>query len=824
MLACTYLTKGECEYYNANPSFAGDNSVIRTWAALYPDGVVLAAKITYNASAPSIGSLVAINEKFLYNGSAIVPFADAALDINGAEIAGNGLTRSQEDWGQPTVSPDPSGASILIWTRTYGTQASQGTTGTNERHKVLVWNPVSQMASVYAELTVPFADTISDLAGLSRYNSRVAWANTYYRSVDNKVYIVNFYHSGQPIGVNVFVCSTLGTLTITGGSDVTPPYIIRQILTNPIFGVNSRLVVDEASYTLAVQFCEAAFVKVSTQYTREGAMLSSIDQLLALYGGYLAINGGTVKFGVQAFSDVAVRTIDNDHLVIEGDTPPVKIEKPAPQDGFNKIRVNFLDRALDYRQNFVEVSDEVDMDFNGTRFKEFPATFVMSAGLAGQTAIRALWNNLYGRDIYNFTLGWKDCDLEAGDVITLIDSFHPELNAGTRARIVTWNERERGKFQVKAVKEIGDYMNATYTTSAVTNNSDGRLSAYPIEPCREFRMYELPREFQGADASVFVGYNQGSQVRGAELFLSADNVSYALASVVEPFIISGIFGSALAARDHGFVERNHTVYIMPSSGFSTTTPTWAQTISLDDISELSRAAGLGVIIAGSEAIAVEGLNLVSQNTYRINKMYRGWGGTAPQAHSSGAYWHKHGTGIFRQTINADKIGTTFYYKVVPYNFAGNPYDVSSITANSYTVRGHYWVPQGPSALSVYVTTPSTLPNTFAGQYKAVTSGGCDVQVGWSDSARMEGHGFAGYGRLGYGHFTADESHTWRVQVMSSTAVVRSTVVTSGPFVYTLAQNSADFNGFAHDFAVRVTPRNSYGDAIWSETRTIGIIW
>jgi len=110
--------------------------------------------------------------------------------------------------------------------------------------------------------------------------------------------------------------SQFGTFTLGGGDDVPPPYIIREILTNPVFGIGIPVsAINDASYELAINYCRAEGFLVSTIYNREQSALAHIQLLLSVYGGYLIDSGGTIKFGIQDLSNTVVRTIDNDHLL-----------------------------------------------------------------------------------------------------------------------------------------------------------------------------------------------------------------------------------------------------------------------------------------------------------------------------------------------------------------------------------------------------------------------------------------------------------------------------------------------------------------------------
>jgi len=473
----------------------------------------------------------------------------------------------------------------------------------------------------------------------------------------------------------------------------------------------------------------------------------------------------------------------------------------------------------------------VDMDVNGVLAQEFSAKFVMSEATARKMAVRALWGNMYTRDIYDFKLGAKDADLKPGDVITLVDSYHSELQSGKQARIVTWQETEPLTFQVKAVEEVEYISTSTLAADSVTEATSNSLFKKP-QPMATFGMYELPAEFQGADAQLFVGYRQQSEIMGARLYLSADGTTYALADEVQPFIISGIIKNGLPAREPGYAEENVEVYLMPdqlsSGSFNPSSPLYAQNYALDDVQGPARALGAGNIWINSEMMAYEGVNLIAQNHYRFDKLHRGWGGTHIQGHSSGDTWWKQGGGVFVDPINIDKVGTLLYYKVTGFNFAGQEYNVASVNARTYQILGTFWRPQVQAPISTYVQSPGsylTIQSEDLGfiQKKQVVTGGSPVQFEWPLAAQEAGYGAQGYGVGGYGRFTQDTtSVSYRVEVLSTdySTVVRCTTVDTTAFLYTTALNSEDWNGWTGSFAVRVTPFNPYGTALRSRTKIL----
>ena len=614
--------------------------------------------------------------------------------------------------------------------------------------------------------------------------------------------------AGAP-DANYRYVAKFGSLEIRGGDDVYPPYIIKTILTSPIAGLKYSVGdIDDATYQAALNYCQDNGYKVSTVWTSAQPALDVIDLCLSVYGGFLKEFGGKVYFGILEYTQTPVRTLDNDHFLIDDlGQDPVKITKAALQDTFNKVRVNYIDRSLGYYKNQAEEGDEVDQDLTGTRMKEFPAQFVMSEATARKMAVRGLYANLYGRDIYELKLGWKDSDLEPGDVVTIVDSVS-SINAV--ARITRRVESKLGVYDLTLQQEVQYIMDASATALNITSASVANPWGAKPEPWYQ-TAYELPQEFSTDNsARIYAGWMANGFAQGATLYLSTDDVTYAAAQTVQPYAVAGRLITDLP-NDNSFVE-NVEVIIMPTKAWSSTSASFSDTLTLNEVGETQRSVGASLLMCGSEALAYEGVNLVSQNRYRFDRVYRGWGGTNIHAHSSGDFFHRQGTGIFSYTFNEDKIGTTLYYKVAPFNVQGVEYDVASITAGVYTIQGTFFRPQNPPNLRAIVGSED-----LRGDTKRLVAASADISIDWRDSARVSGYGTGGFGigAGGYGRFTTDaNSHNWRVEIVGSgDVVVRSLAVDTAHYTYPGSQNAADNGDWRGNIAVKVTTFNPYGDSI-----------
>ncbi len=645
------------------------------------------------------------------------------------------------------------------------------------------------------------------------------------------------------------IVSNVGQINF-GGGDCTPPYIIREILVNEVFGIQPGAnVIDETTYNTAVSYCEANNIYVSTQYRREASGLQYIESLLALYGGWLTVlpAENKVEFGVMELNNSSMRTLDNHHLLVkEKGTPPIQTTKGAPQDTNNIIRVNYIERSNNYQINQVEDRDEIDEDESGPRPREFAPDFVMERTLAQWLATRTLWSNLYTRDAYKLYVGWKDADLKPGNIVTLVDSFD-DIN--TTAQIVFKKEVDRGVFELTATQQLPyiagvspsqvssatwgviarggtDISSQSYWASSGTLSMSGSTldpsDPYdfgvlgPIPAPVYHQAYELPQEFQVNDAGiVYVGWRADAFAAGAKLYVSADGLSYAPAMSTTPFAYAGRLLTDLTS-DPGQMFAEQVEFIMhPSSSWTANSPAYTNNVTLNDVDAAAMHVGAGLLWCGSEMLSYTGLTLVGQNRYKAARMYRGWGGTNHQAHSSGDNFHKHGSGVLSREFGTDQIGTIFYYKVVPFNLSGYEYNVSSVAGTAYTIKGQHWRPQNAANIQFRGNRGNTKINVGSE---------IDIDLEWQDGARKSGFGSGGFGTApgGYGGFTTDTlSHHWEVSVVGSgNTVVRTTTTGSPGWVYTNSQNVGDNGAWRGKPAVSITAMSPYGPS--TQTRVISL--
>ena len=73
---------------------------------------------------------------------------------------------------------------------------------------------------------------------------------------------------------------------------------------------------------------------------------------------------------------------------------------------------------------------------------------------------------------------------------------------------------------------------AAALVNSSTNTSTGGFERGATGAANLFNMYELPKEFQGANPILYTGWAQSEKTMGAKLWVSGDNMTFSIASTI----------------------------------------------------------------------------------------------------------------------------------------------------------------------------------------------------------------------------------------------------------------------------------------------------
>ena len=843
------MASGSVRFYflltKVRAQFAIDNvtsdDVIEGLAPTNPNGGMF--YIEMSSSGAYVSGPTLCNASFDQNGP---PFDNDSENNDGSAIAqseGQGYTDLM--YAGPANIGVANSDWVVCFMRDVSSQSSNSATGSFASYRTFEFDVTTGLfVQASTEVGYQMEDTVQ------AYNQV---AGDRYTGLDYKDMSVLYapisgelFRAGQKgDGVRVFDIVVRVGRVRAGIIDLTPPEIIKAIFCDPVIGFGkSETLIDTTTYNAAVTYCEENGVKISVVYPSASERISIFEALVNVYGGWVAWDGYKLKFGrpTEVFS--AVRVIDNDYYYQESPDdpkPPFTGRRQALQDTSNKITVKFYDRLLSYRQNEVTLGDEVDQDINGVRHKQLTTGFIMSRGAAYRLCERMLWGNMYARNIYSdVMLGWKGSRFEPGDPITLVDSFS---NTNVSARLVKKEEVKRGVFKCTFIEEL-DYLGKS---KALIEQAKPGVRGLPTTTERplDFDAYELSYEFQREGPKYYVGWAPGGPSASAGLYTSTSTTDFRLYGSALPYPDSGRILSYFPPAEG--VLTNVRVLVNAKSGTSVTSiPTWFEG-ELEDFNSFDRAQGLSNFRVGSELMAYEGATIVGSNTYVLDRVYRGYGGTQIQAHSPGDVWWLHnpnaGGGIFSVPYQANQIGTSFFYKVVPVGFDGVEYDPSSITYKQYAINGQHFTPQAVDAsdIRVLVGSTSAIPNSLANlpgllegtslqlispNYTRLVGSSAErnFTIQWPETSKDSGMGAKGYGTQPYGDFTKDlDTVSWLVSVVGSgNNVVRSVTVTTPGYLYDALANVADNGAWRGVLGISILPKNGYGNSPFSAVVSLNI--
>lgn len=478
--------------------------------------------------------------------------------------------------------------------------------------------------------------------------------------------------------------------------DVNPATVMSLLLTSTQYGLGFSNFPTPSVFS---NFCNASNLLVSPNYKEQRPASELISDLAKIGNSALVWSEGNLKvipygdsvvsFQPYVFSGcscvlgpVATYTPDltpvydlthDDFL----DTPPVKVRRKRPADAFNMVQVKCLDRANDYNIAVVEAKDQAAIDQYGLRTAQMiDAEMICDLSIARRVAQAALQRELYYRNTYSFTVGWKYARLEPMDIVSLTDPSSGLSQA--LVRVISIDEDEEGRLSITAE----DVFNGVATPGVYgVQTSDGFIANNAAPPGNAFApvIFQPPVELSGVP-QVWIGTAGGANWGGAEVWVSDDNASYTRAAVINAPARYGTLAANFPASSSPDTTNVLSVNFSVSGG-ALTSATIAQADALDTISFVGTANG-GEIIAYSTA------NLVSANVYNMSGyILRGQRCSFSSPHLVGESFMRLDDAVARINVDEARVGQTIYFKLLSFNVFGQALQtLSSVSPSTYVVR------------------------------------------------------------------------------------------------------------------------------------------
>jgi hypothetical protein len=289
-------------------------------------------------------------------------------------------------------------------------------------------------------------------------------------------------------------------------------------------------------------------------------------------------------------------------------------------------------------------------------------------------------------------------------------------------RITAVEEDDEGTLSITAEDFVRGYSTATlYASQSSTgyvpnwNSPPGNVNP-PI-------IFEPPSALLKGDLEIWVALSGGANWGGAQVWISSDGDSYALAGTVSAPAAQGVLTADLPAHSSPDTVDVLAVDLTESQG------------QLTSVSAADAANLVTLCYLGGELITYQTATLIGPSKYDLATLYRGAYGSAIADHPAGTQFARLDTSIGRFGYPDTLVGQTIYLKFPSMNVVGGGLQsLASVTAYTYVAEGTGQVssivvsgsysgkPPASLMLQNYVFTgPTILPAGLSGSRGAATT-------------------------------------------------------------------------------------------------------
>ncbi|MDO4693661.1 MAG: phage tail protein [Eikenella sp.] len=465
--------------------------------------------------------------------------------------------------------------------------------------------------------------------------------------------------------------------------DANPADILVDLLTNQNYGCGFPAE-NMGNTEVYSTYCRAAGIFLSPAYKEQTEAHQNITDLLEQTNSAAVFSQGRlniVPYGdAQLAGNGAVYVpnltplydLDDDDFLVGDAEDPVRKARKTGADAYNRVEIEYLDRANDYNIAVMPAEDQANIEQYGLRPKEAVQMHaICDKAVAQQVAQLTLQRALYVRNEYEFRLGWKYCLLEPMDLVTLTDTGLGLEK--TPVRIIEIEEDADGTLTVRAEDFPFGIASAT---SYPTQPALGYSANYNVAPGNAHApvMFEAPLQLTGNEPQIWLATAGGENWGGAEVWVSTDGDSYVRVGNLDH---KARYGSLQAALPEGAVYDNvNTLQVAVGAG------------QLQAATEAEARDMLTACYADGEFLAYETAELTGVGRYTLGKLVRGAWGSNIARHEAGTPFVRLDDALFRYTFDKAWLGKTVWVKLVSYNVFGSALqELAEVPAYSYTIVG-----------------------------------------------------------------------------------------------------------------------------------------
>lgn len=476
-----------------------------------------------------------------------------------------------------------------------------------------------------------------------------------------------------------------GKLLETGdGIDVNPADYILYVLNK--IGLGGIEIDGIENYR---QYCNEADMLISTPSDKLDAKAAReiINDIANITNAYIFWSNNRLKIVPRADRPVGKWKPDKtirynltpDDFIPQTGGVCVSYSRKDSSEIYNRISVEFLNRANAYEKEIVNYQDNDDIkDFGVRQASTTQAHYLYTKTRAVRLAEGLYRKNKYERVKYTFKLDWAFCRLEPGDLVMLNDPLMGIENQPAMIDSVT--EGANGVLTLTAISRAkGDYSAAEYDV----HQSERPFVNYNVEaPDTVPLIIQPPRALLGDVPEIWIAAKgAGDMWGGCKVFVSDDNDSYTLAGQIENTARMGTLVSDVTA-DATDIEVDSTGTFISAS-------------------EKSARMGDTRCWLDGECIDYVTASLLSNGHWKLSGCLRGQDGTTAATHKAGCDFVRLDEAILKIKSTKRRMGSTVYLKFPSFNiFYTGDQDLSQVKAHEVTLKTYYLPPKAPTNLTV----------------------------------------------------------------------------------------------------------------------------
>ena len=461
-----------------------------------------------------------------------------------------------------------------------------------------------------------------------------------------------------------------GKLLETGdGIDVNPADYILYVLNK--IGLGGIEIDGIENYR---QYCKEADMLISTPSDKLDAKAAReiINDIANITNAYIFWSNNRLKIVPRADRPVGKWKPDKtirynltpDDFIPQTGGVCVSYSRKDSSEIYNRISVEFLNRANAYEKEIVNYQDNDDIkDFGVRQASTTQAHYLYTKTRAVRLAEELCRKNKYERVKYTFKLDWAFCRLEPGDLVMLNDPLMGIENQP--AMIDSATEGTNGIITFTAISRAKDvYSGAEYNV----HYNERPIIDFNPDPgiCEPPMIFQPPALMTSADNEVWIGiWGKNPNWGGYSVWGSDTNQYYKKLGTIDNRARYGALTKPLNREDTVLeMALNQDAFTSVDAG--------------------SAKNGDTVMYVDGEALSYQTAELLEGGTWRLSGLVRGQFGSEADYHVPGARIARCDETFLKSGLADSYIGKTVYFKFTAFNiFGGMEQSLADVQAYAF---------------------------------------------------------------------------------------------------------------------------------------------